>query len=441
MQPKFIKVWTLVLLQIVIVGNLQMLPATAVYGFSLPYLYFLAAIGFFIPCVLMTGRLATQFPQTGGAYIWCEQALGARAGFFAVTILWISNLLWYPSLFSLIAANLAYLYDPLLAQNKLFIVGFSVILFWIITALNCTGIKISTRVSVLCSFVGIILPMILIIICGFIWWWSGKPLATSLVKTPLIPDIAHLNNMGFLLSIVASLVGIEVAAVHAGNVENPKKNFPLSLWISSVLLFTLLIGAGISISIIIPSSELSVLTGLLDALKIFFHESHLSFFIFPILLLVFLGNVGSVAAWMLGCTRGLFVASKKNNITQFLQKESRNQAPIGVLIVGAIIFTLASSIFVIFPKITDSFWLLIALASQISLIYYIILFISAIYLQSWWFIMSVGMLTSLVILLMGFITPPGLDEDSIFLFRLVMSIGLISALILPFLFFRKHKTD
>ncbi len=38
MQKKFLRIGSLALLQIVIVGNLQILPANAVYGYSLPFL-------------------------------------------------------------------------------------------------------------------------------------------------------------------------------------------------------------------------------------------------------------------------------------------------------------------------------------------------------------------------------------------------------------------
>ena len=170
MQTKFLKIGSLALLQIVILGNMQIVPANALYGLSLPCLFLLAVVCFFIPCVLMVAELATTHPQTGGAYIWCEHAFGAKAGFVTVTLLWISNLLWYPSIFSLIAANFAYLFDPALAQNKTFVMTFSLILFWTFTALNCAGVRLSSKVSIWCSVIGIIMPMLLIIFCGFFWW-------------------------------------------------------------------------------------------------------------------------------------------------------------------------------------------------------------------------------------------------------------------------------
>lgn len=437
MEKKFISVWTLALLQVVIVGNLQILPANALYGFSLPFLYLVAVIVFFIPSLVMTAKLATQYPQTGGAYIWCEKAFGSKIGFFVIALLWISNLLWYPSIFALIASNLAYLINPALALNKLFVVSFSILFFWIITGLNCIGIQPSTRVSVLSSIMGIIIPMIIIIAFGCIWYLSGKPLAISLADSPLIPNLSNLSQFGFLIAIIISLFGLEITAVHAGDVVNPKRDYPLSLIISGIVLVVLLLGAELAIAIVIPPDQLNVVTGLLDALTFFFKHAHFVDLLFLILLLVFLGNIGSVAAWMLGSTRGMFVACQRNHVFPFLQKTNRYAAPIGVLIFEAIIFTCASSIFLIFPGVMDTFWLLLVLASQITLIYYVILFAAAIRLKCFWPLMLLGILSSVASIAIGFIPPSNLNPGQIYLFDVVIIVGLVFSIVLPIIFLIK----
>lgn len=453
MQKKFLRIGSLALLQIVIVGNLQILPANAVYGYSLPFLYLVAVIGFFIPCILMTAELSTTHPQTGGAYIWSEQAFGKKFGFFTVAMLWVSNLLWYPSIFSLIAANLAYLFDPSWAHHKTFIVVISLLFFWFSTAINCAGVKISSKFSVICSVFGIILPMVLIMVGGLLWWLSGKPIALSLVQTPLIPDLHSINNLGYLIAIAVSLFGVELTSVHAGNVVNPKRDFPLSLLVSGILTLVLLMGSELAIAAIIPSAQLSVVTGLLDALSAFFQIMHLQQWVHPILLLVLIGNIGSVAAWMLGSTRGMFVACQQNQTLPFLQKENKALAPVGVLLIEAIMFTLVCGVFLLFTHISHSFWLLLDLASQVSLIYYIILFFSAIRLRSLpleleaksknfivpggkivlYFVMGLGALTSLFAFLLGFVPPAGLSADSIVRFHIVMVAGLAVAMCVPWI--------
>lgn len=448
LQNKFLKTGSLALLQIVILGNLQILPADALYGFSLPFLFLLAIILFYIPTVLMTAELATSHPQTGGAYIWCEKAFGAKVGFITITLLWLSNLLWYPSIFSLIAANFAYLFQPALAVNKTFIMLFGLIIFWCVTTMNCFGVKISSRISMWFSVLGIIMPMLLIIGCGLYWWLSGHALAITTANTPLIPDLSKLTNLGYLISVIITLFGIEMTAIHAGNVMQPRRDYPLSLLISSVVTITLLVLAAIAIAIIIPANKLSVMTGLLDALVAFFQQSGLQTFIVPILFLVFLGNIGSLAAWMLGSTRGMFVAAQHNHVARFLQYTNKHQAPVGVLLFEATIFTIASGIFLLFTQVTDTFWLLLDLASQITLMYYIILFASAIHLRYLpkaatgfqipggkpvvWVLMAIGILSSVAAIIMGFIPPDNLSAYERTTFHVVMTLGLIIAFILPF---------
>lgn len=440
MNHRFLKTGSLALLQIVILGNLQILPADALYGFSLPFLFLVATLLFYVPSVLMTAKLATTHPQTGGAYIWCEQAFGSKMGFITITLLWLSNLLWYPSIFSLMASNFAYLFQPSLATNKTFVMSFGIIIFWCVTLMNCMGISISSRISVWCSVLGIIMPMLLMIGCGLYWWLSGHALAISINDTPLLPDLTKLRNFGYLISIVITLFGIEMTAVHAGNVVQPQRDYPISLIISSVVTLTLLMLSALSIAVIIPNSQLSIMTGVLDTIVTFFQQLGLHAVIIPVLLLVLIGNIGSLAAWMLGSTRGMFVASQHNHVIKFLQKTNSTQAPVGVLLVEAVIFTLASCLFLLFSQVTDTFWLLLDLASQITLCYYIILFASAIRLGASWFLMTLGMLSSLTAIIIGFIPPDNLPQNEQPLFHLVMIGGLLMAFVLPFIIIKSRIT-
>ncbi len=407
--------------------------------------------------MLMVAELATTRPQTGGAYIWVEEAFSSKAGFFTVALLWVSNLLWYPAVFSIIASDCAYIIDPALATNRFFIMGFSAGLFWMITLLNFLGIRISSLISTISGIFGIILPILLIIFCGYYWWWSGHPLAVSAKQTPIIPDFHALNNLGSLIAIVGSLFGMELPAVHAGNVVNPKRAFPKSILISGIAIILLSAGAAVAISLIIPGNKLSVVTGMLDALTVFFNQFHLHYLLLVIFLLVLLGNMGSVMAWMLGCTRGMFVACQKNHVAKFLQKTNKNESPVGVLLCEAFLFTLITMAFLVFPKVSDSFWLLLVLTSQTSLIYYVILFVAALRLRPMptehkgfripggnpvlWLLMALGISTSIAGVVFGFYPPPDLKANQAELFHTMLSIGLVIALLLPLslLIFKQKK--
>jgi glutamate:GABA antiporter len=456
MKKRFLGIGSLALLQIAIVANLQPLAANATYGFTLPFIYLCAVIGFFLPCLLMVAELATAHPQTGGSYIWAEKAFGKKFGFITVVLLWVSNLLWYPSIFSLIATNAAYVFVPDLAMNKTFIISLGLMMFWTITGLNCIGVKLSSRLSIVFAVVGIIMPIIVIIIGGLVWWLGDHPIALTLKDTPLVPDLKSFNHLGLIIAVATSLFGIEVPAVHSGDVANPKRDFPLSLLISGTVIIALLLSVELSLAIIVPPDKLSLLTGILDAIKTFLSGINLNYLIAPILFLVLIGNIGSITAWMLGSTRGMFVACKSNNIMPLLQKTNRAESPVGVLLIEAVIFTLVSGIFLILPQIVDSFWLLLDVASQISIIYYIILFATTLRLRNitplnknnfiipggkgvLWIVMGLGIITAALALLSGFIAPPDLSSNDAITFHIIMFAGLFFAAALPLILIYTRK--
>ena len=64
------------MMNIVIVANLQMITATAIYGYSLIFFYLIAGLLFFLPCILLISQLSTAYPLTGGSYLWVEKAFG-----------------------------------------------------------------------------------------------------------------------------------------------------------------------------------------------------------------------------------------------------------------------------------------------------------------------------------------------------------------------------
>jgi hypothetical protein len=85
---------------------------------------------FFIPLAFVAAELATGWPRAGGMYAWVKQGWGSQTGFLAVWFDWIENVVWFPTVLSFVAATLAYMFDPSLAENKLYLVVVMLVVFW-----------------------------------------------------------------------------------------------------------------------------------------------------------------------------------------------------------------------------------------------------------------------------------------------------------------------
>lgn len=449
-------IFGLVMINVIAVDSLRSLPFSAEYGFSLVFYYILAAIAFFIPTALVSAELATGWPNKGGVYVWVREAFGERWGFFIIWIQWIYNVVWYPTILSFIAGTLAYLIDPKLANNKLYMLAVILITFWGSTIINWFGMKISGVISTIGALIGTLIPMFFIIILGVVWLSNGHASQIHFSYKTFWPDLSSINNLTFLTAVLFGLVGMEMSAVHADEVRRPGKAYPRAILISSVIILLSLIFASLAIAIVVPQNTLNVVTGLVQAFEVFFNAYHLTWMGPIITLLIIIGGISSVAAWVIGPTKGLLVATHDGCAPPFLAKTNSHGVPTVILLLQAIIVTLLCAIFLLMPTVSSSYWVLTAMTAQLALIVYILLFASAIYLRykkpdiiraykipggngMMWLIGVVGILACLATIAIGFFPPSQIHVGNILTYELILSIGMIVFCAVPFILYAFRK--
>lgn len=455
-KKNLLSVFSLIMINIIAVNNLKVLPIAAQYGSTLIFFYLLAAITFFIPSALVTAELATGWPNKGGIYIWVREAFGERAAFLSIWLQWVYNVVWYPSILAFLAATFAYLIDPKLAQDKIYTLTMIISLFWLSTILNLYGMKISSWISTLGSILGIIIPTLFITILGMTWFYLGHPLQIKMHWHDLIPNLNNFNNFSFLTAILFGLMGIEMSTVHADEVKNPERNYPKAVMYSVLIILSALISASLAIAIVIPLAQISMVSGVIDAFILFFSAFHLSWMIPIIVILIVIGGVSSISSWIIGPTKGLLIASKDADFPKIFQKTNTAGSPVNILWGQAIIVTLLSTLFLLMPTVSSSYWILTALTSQLALIYYIFIFATAVKLRyshphqsrtykipggmiGIWFLSSLAILTCFTVICFGFIPPAGMKIGSLVMYEGILSVGILLFCFTPFLFFKNKS--
>lgn len=454
-SKKILSVFSLTMINIIAVDSLRTLPISAEYGFSLVFFYLIAGLCFFLPTALISAELATAWPNTGGAYIWIREAFGAKVGLVAIGLQWIYNVVWYPTILAFIAGTLAYLVNPALANNKIFMVSIVLGLFWGTTLLSCLGLRTASWMSAVGALIGTLVPMILIILLGLLWLKSGKVTEITFSLKSFLPTSGSLNNLVFFSAVLFSLMGLEMSAVHAGDVKNPKRDYPRALIYSGLLIFISLVLASLAIAVVVPPSRLNVLSNLTDAFVIFFHAHNLSWMIPVIIVLIILGSAACVSAWVIGPTRGLLIASEDGHFAPFWEKTNRYNMPTSILLLQAVLVTLLSVVFLLLPTVNSAYWLLSALTSQLALLFYLFLFAAAIRLRykkphvtrayripfgnlGMWLVAGVGILTCVATILISFLPPSQLSVGSLISYELTLGIGTVFFCTLPLVVYRKR---
>jgi len=457
-KGKTLSVFTLVMINVIAIDNLRSLTAGAVYGFSLVFFYSLAALLFFIPTILVTAELATGWPNTGGVYIWVREAFGSRWGFLTIWLQWIYNVVWYPTIFAFIAGIVAYLIYPPLVDNKYFMLGVILSAFWGTTLVNCFGLRVSSWVSVIGAIVGTIFPMVFIAILSFFWLYAGKPSQIHFTLKDFFPNMSNLQNIAFLTNILFGLMGMEMSAVHAGDVHHPQRDYPRALLFSAIIILTTLIFSCLAITIVVPSQQLNLVSGLIDAFGIFFKAYHMDWFIPVIAVLIIVGSLSGATAWILGPARGLLIATEDSNLPHFLSKRNKQSMPIGILLTQGIIVTFICVVFLIMPTVNSSYWVLSNLTAQLALLFYILLFAAAIRLRykhahierayqipgglvGIWLVCGIGIITCIGAIILGFLPPVKIAVGGIVRYETILIFGMLACCLLPMLLYRAKTKE
>ena len=107
------------------------------------YRALIALVLFLIPSALVFAELATGWPEQGGVYVWVKEAFGERWGFTAIWLQWFQMVIGMVMVLAFIAGSLAFVFNPSLAGNKLFILLIILAVYWGATYLNLRGMKMS----------------------------------------------------------------------------------------------------------------------------------------------------------------------------------------------------------------------------------------------------------------------------------------------------------
>ncbi len=458
-KPRILSVFSLVMINIIAVDSLRSLAVGAEYGYGLIFFYTIALFAFLLPIAFVSAELATAWPHTGGIYVWTREAFGKPWALLTIWLQWIYNVVWYPTLLAFLAATVFYLWDPQLATHKLLMFFTIVTLFWTATFLNCFGMRVSSWISTLGTLIGTLLPMALIIGLSIQWLWSGHS-SQNTSHTHWLPSLSSLHDLSFFTVILFGLIGLEMSAVHAEEVQNPSKDYPRALLISTVVIYFTLMCASLAIVLVIPHHHLNLVTGLMDAFHIFFTTFHLEKFTALMACFIILGGFSSMSAWIIGPTKGLLVAAEDGLLPLSLQKTNRYGVPVRILMLQGFIVTVLSFIFLVMPTVNSSYWILSALTAQLAMVVYLLMFAAAIRLRyhknhiprpyaipgQWkhwgmWFWAGLGFFTCIFAIIVGFLPPKNINLGSTAFFESFLIVGLMVCCLLPFLIKERPPTE
>lgn len=448
---------SVILVSVAAVLTLRNLPSVAEYGWSSIFYNVLGALLFFVPLALVVAELGTGWPEAGGLYAWVKRGFGERSGFLAVWFDFIENVPSFPVVLSFTAATLAYVVDPTLAADKTYLVIAMLTIFWAMTAANVFGMRWSARLNNPSVVVGTLIPGALLIVLGAYWLAAGRHSQIPFHSSKLVPNLGNLSNMVFFVAVMLAFAGMEMAGFHAKETRNPGRTIPRAFLIASVLIIGGYTLATLPVALVVPQAKISLVAGVLQAFEAFFGAIGLGSWATRVMaLLVGLGSLALISAWLLGPAKGLYATEQAGDLPPELQYVNRRHVPVAILVCEAALSSLFALLFLFVPTVNTGYWMLTALTTQLILMMYMQVFASAIRLRytepdaqrpyripggkpGIWIVGGTGLIGCVFGFVLGFVPPTGIKHWPTPAYVAAMVIGIVITSAPPFIIERVKK--
>jgi putative glutamate/gamma-aminobutyrate antiporter len=453
MQGKKALSWTtMAILTATAVASVRGLPAMAVYGWSSIFLYALPAVVFMVPIALVAAELASGWK--GGVFTWVKEAYGDRIGFFAIWQQWIQNVVWYPAQLAFFASALAYVFNPALANNGVFTGLVILIVYWLSTLIAFRGVEAFANVGSKGFILGTIIPAAGLVVFALAFMFSGgQSQLTPVSQASFLPAWAGIASIVLIVSNFLSYAGMEMNAVHVNEMDNPAKNFPKAIGMSTIVILLVFIFPTLAISVGVPAGSINLTQGVLQAYDVIFAQLGMPWGTTIMAILIVVGILASVVTWIPGPSKGLLIVGKEGYLPKWLQKTNEKDMQVNIMIVQGIIVTVLALFFALSPSVQSVFWIFSAMAVQLYLIMYMMMFLAAMRLRktkpdvergfrtpAMSFFGWLGFIASLLAFLIGFVEPTGTTASQ-FTYALVLVVGIVVLGIGPFILYAVRKPE
>ncbi len=445
--------WTaLALMTTASVASLRAAPSMAVYGLAAVFLYLLPAIVFLLPTSLVSAELASGW--NGGVYKWVSEGISAPMGFLAVWCQFAMTIFYYPSLLGYVASTLAYVFDPALASSGLWTACVIVVCFWSGVFISSQGTKSVAGLSSMGLIIGTLIPGVLLVTLGLVFLGQGNPSAAPMNASHLLPAWTGIASLVLIVNNFLSYSGMEMNAVHVSSLHKPAKEFPKAMFLAMGLVLLIFILPALAIAWVVPSQQIGLTSGVMQAFDAVFGEFGLNWLTPVIGIALVIASLAGMLTWLAGPSKGLLLVSRQYGyLPPFLQKLNKHGIQQNILVTQGIITTLIALLYAFIPDVSSAYWMLSVITTQVYLVVYLLMFIAAVKLRkkqpnhprgfkvpALTLVCVVGWLASIAAMLIGFVPSSQFGGGSTFVYVIIVGSGLlIVGLLIPFLFYKFRK--
>ena len=357
-----------ILLADVIISNTMVGPSVIAW-------WLIIGIVFFIPNGLIIAELSGAYPDKGGIYGWVDKALGSKWAGRLSWLYWINCTLWLPSGFIWFSGALCGAFFP--EMDYVTQVVISIAITWI-TVLIATRPMTESKWIVNAGGIAKVLIFLAVGACGVALVLRGAAPANEMTLATMAPTLD--GGLQYLPVIVYCCCGLEVLAMSAHEMKNPKKDLPMAVIGVVILTIVMNLFASWGVLTAVPLADLDLVTGIQTVCDAAFGSPVLSGIVMVLLLF---GVCVQMVTWSVAGARGAAEGGQAGELPAVFGRETKRGAmPVGALVISGIVSTVVLIVYGFMAETSsDLFFTLLAFSSIIFFMPYVIMFAAYIRLK------------------------------------------------------------
>ncbi len=372
---------------------------------------------------------------------------------------WQTVVIWFPTVLMFGAASLAYIFwpesfDRALASNKIYTLVVALVMYWAATFNAFRGQKSANLLSTYGGLVGTIIPGVILIVLGIIYFIAGKHI--YLTHEPFFPDFSNMGTIVLAASIFLFYAGMEIQAVHINDMRNPSRDFPRSIFLAMLVIVAVYALGTLVIGLVIPTENINLLQSLLVAYKALWSSFGLGWLGNIMALFIMFGVVGQISVLVTGPSTGLMSVAQSGYLPRSLQKVNKNGINKSILFIEGAFVSILCLVLIVLPTVESAYQIMSQIATIIYLILVIMIYGAFIRLRhtqpnkkrgfkvpggKFGVILTatVGILGAMLALVLSYLPPAQITTGNPVVYVLIIVIGVAVIVALPLIVYALRK--
>lgn len=440
-------------------------PSFASSGFQLVFFLIVGGILWFLPVAMCAAEMATvKGWESGGIFAWVGNTLGRRWGFAALFYQWFQITVGFVTMSFFILAAFAYVvkWDALYNNPLVMFFGVAAIV-WILTLTQLGGTKFTARISKVGFVGGIIVPVLVLLVGLIIYFATGGPLQITMDVQTFVPNFGQVDTLVIFASFILAYMGVEASASHVNELKNPNRNYPLAMIVLAILTIALDSLGGLAVATTLPANVLdgNLSFGVIEAFRAIY-ITHigpgLDWLVFIVALLLALGVLAEISAWIVGPSRALLDTAHDGILPPSFKKTNKHGVSVQTVVIQAILVTMWDAVLCGSIALSGGssssvgYLTAIGLTVVIYLVGYVLFFLGYFYLifkkknlqRSFQLpggtpfkaiVAGAGLIMTIATLIISFFPSSNLDAQSNAVYQATLGIAFVISVALPFIIY------